>query len=79
MKRFKSYLKNTFDIIEIIEEKTFPPTTIILTGDVNSLYPSIDLTDGLVAIREALTKFAYLPSDQINFIIDLPLGMGADE
>ena len=71
MKRFKSYLKNTFDIIEIIEEKTFPPTTIILTGDVNSLYPSIDLTDGLVAIREALTKFAYLPSDQINFIIDL--------
>ena len=71
MKRFSSYLKNPFDIIEILETQSFPQDTVILTGDVNSLYPSIDIADGIVAIQNALRIFTSVPSNSIDFISEL--------
>jgi len=71
MTRFHSYLKNTFDIIEILESQSFPQETVILTGDVNSLYPSIDIKDGLNAIAAALKLFTSLSTEAIDFVSDL--------
>ena len=71
MKKFNSYLKNSFDIIEIIEERSFPPDSVILTGDVNNLYPSINIADGLSAVKAALQLFSSYPSSLINLILDL--------
>ena len=55
MKKFDSYLKNSFDTIEILEMQSFPQDTVVLTGDVQSLYPSIDIIHGLDSIRRALS------------------------
>lgn len=71
MKKFNSYLKNSFDIIEILEMQSFPQDTVILTGDVQSLYPSIDITDGLDSIRRALELFTPLDGTYIGYISEL--------
>jgi len=71
MIRFHSYLKNTFDVIEILESQAFPQDTVILTGDVNSLYPSINIKDGLNAVNTALRLFTDFSPDVIAFVSDL--------
>ena len=55
----------------ILETHSFPQDTVILTGDVNSLYPSIDIADGILAIQNALRIFTSIPSNSIDFISEL--------
>jgi hypothetical protein len=71
MKTSKSYLHNSFDIIQHLESTSYPPDTIILTGDVNSLYPSINIEDGIIQIRKALKKFTAYSSTEIEFFLAL--------
>ena len=82
MKKFNSYLKNSFDTIKILEMQSFPQDKVILTGDVQSLYPSIDITiDGLDSIRRAL-KLLFTPLQNENYISSLHIRttrVGADQ
>lgn len=71
MKRFKSYLKDSFELVHHLETTTYPTDAIIVTGDINSLYPSIDITDGLRKIRLALQLYSSYEVTDIDFLMDL--------
>ena len=64
------YVKNSFDFLMALEDCTVTPDCVILTCDVVSLYPSIDLIDGLVQLRRALI-LAKAQSKIIDLLVDL--------
>jgi hypothetical protein len=56
MKRALSYVKSSFHLICHLADKKFPATCVILTADVESLYPSIEIQRGLDALNYALIQ-----------------------
>ena len=69
-KKTALYVKNSFTFLADLRTKTFPSDSVILTADVESLYPSIPINDGLVQLREFL-DLSKIENPQINFIVDL--------
>jgi hypothetical protein len=69
-RRCSTFIKDSFDIITIIESTVFPANTVFMTADVTELYPSIDIEDGLAALRHRLLALR-LPLARVNFILDL--------
>ena len=71
MRKGKSYLKNSQDLIQILESTKYNQQDITLvSADVNELYPSIPIHDGLNALKFTISKENW-NEDQINFIYDL--------
>jgi hypothetical protein len=73
-----SYIKNSTQLIIELETCTLPHDCILLAADVESLYPSIDIQDGLLLLRRALTRYNTTLSDThkltqaiIEFILEL--------
>ena len=64
------YVKNSFTFLADLRIKTFPSDSVILTADVESLYPSIPINDGLVQLRDFL-ELSKIESSQTSFIVDL--------
>ena len=81
MKYFKSYIKNSIDLIISLQTlNTLSKDCCLLTADVENMYPSIDIDDGLKVLRKALFKYKndnknfknnFISNEEIKFIIDL--------
>ncbi len=58
VKSLRSYIKDSTQLIIELENRNFPQNCTLLGADVESLYPSIDITDGLCMLRRALERTA---------------------
>jgi len=70
MKSIKSFICNSGELICKLETMTFPAGCQLLEADVENLYPSINIDDGLYSLRLALTKHKGSEND-IEFVIVL--------
>jgi hypothetical protein len=80
MQQFKSYIKNSLHLILILEnlkitpglhESETPSNIYLLTADIESLYPSIEIEDGLTQLKKALYLHnEYLPTLTMDTNID---------
>jgi hypothetical protein len=70
MLRLDSYIMSSATIAKELNTTTFPINCALLSADVDSLYPSIDINRGLDAINEALIE-AKTPSTDREFTIFL--------
>jgi hypothetical protein len=69
----KSYLKNSFTLIQTLQNCKIPENALIFTADAKSMYTNIDTATGITAIRDFLHfNESFLPS---NFPIDLFLNI----
>lgn len=57
-------------LLDIKSLPTLPETAIILTADVRSLYPSIPIDAGIIAIKTIMQQYNYMPNYQ-NLILKL--------
>lgn len=55
--KHSSYLKDTFHFIDKVKQIIVPPTAILFTMDVESLYTNIDIREGIQAIKNIFLKF----------------------
>ena len=51
MKYAPSYLKNSRDLINIIESLNVPSDAILVSADITALYPSIPINDAIKAVE----------------------------
>jgi hypothetical protein len=58
MFRLNSYIINSAAVAKRLNTSEFPTNCALLSADVDSLYPSIDITRGLDAINQALLEYA---------------------
>ena len=70
MKSFPSFIKDSFSLLHLLNTTTYPSDSSIFTADVVSLYPSIDIKDGLRQLHSALT-IAHCSPPFITFIVSL--------
>ena len=56
LQQIPSYVKNSSQIVCELDDMQLPPNCVLLQADVQSMYPSIDTTDGLNALQRILTK-----------------------
>jgi hypothetical protein len=69
-RRARTYIRDSTELVGILEHTTFPSDCVILTADVVELYPSIVLQDGLAALRYALGRAGF-ENRFADFITDL--------
>jgi hypothetical protein len=62
----KSYLSDSQQLLLTLETTTFPDGVILLSADVESLYPSIDINDGL----EILNYQLHMNQTKLNFTLE---------
>ena len=67
--------KDTTQIINILENTTFPQDTILVTIDVKSLYTHIPQDEGTRACLRAIEKSNqnHLPPDILNYLFQIVL------
>lgn len=77
LKTLPSYLRNTDDLIVTLETElsNLPDGFILYTADIKDMYPSININDGLLLLKEALIHFNTTQNEDnkidIDFIVDL--------
>jgi hypothetical protein len=49
--KIPTYIKDSNSVIKLLEDQTLPPDFVFLAADVESLYPSIDIEEGLQALE----------------------------
>ena len=64
MFRLHSYILNSAGVAKHLNTAEFPANCALLSADVDSLYPSIDITRGLDAINQALLEHGAPPKDR---------------
>jgi hypothetical protein len=64
MLRLDSYIMNSASVAKHLHTMEFPNECALLSADVDSLYPSIDITRGLDAINQALLEYGTPPKDR---------------
>jgi hypothetical protein len=62
---------SSISVKNTLQNKSFPPNSVIYCADVKSLYPSIDISFGLKAVKEVLFRFTFFKHETINLILDL--------
>ena len=70
MRSYPSFIKDSFALLHILNTTTYSSSSIIFTADVVSLYPSIDINDGLKQLHKALA-LAIIPLPTIHLILSL--------
>ena len=55
--RHKSYIKDSYQFVEIIKNIVIPMNAILFSIDIDSLYTNIDTNAGLQAIKDILRKY----------------------
>ncbi|XP_047665625.1 uncharacterized protein LOC113646099 isoform X1 [Tachysurus fulvidraco] len=70
-----SYLKDAYDFIEKIRDKSFPGHAFLFTADIESLYTNIDTRLGLEAVRECFNRHPdpCRPDDLILQLLEINL------
>jgi hypothetical protein len=77
MKTVKSYLRNSTDLVLNLEQcRNLPKDFTLLTADIENMYPSIDIVDGIFMLKRALLKYNSKVRDKCkqvdtDFICDL--------
>ena len=67
-----SYLKDSRQLLLLLQDNiTQTNDSMLLSADVVSLYPSIDLQDAYIKIRTYLTENSTIPKKDIDIILDL--------
>ncbi|MEY4046784.1 MAG: hypothetical protein RL284_335, partial [Bacteroidota bacterium] len=70
MKNIKSFIKNSSELVCKLESIQFSPNCYLLEADVENLYPSIIIEDGLQSLRKALIYHQWTTTD-IEFVVEL--------
>ena len=65
-----SYTPNSQVLVKILEKRRFPKTCYLLEADVDNLYPSIPVVDGLIRLSSFLRMHG-TPSKEVSFLTDL--------
>lgn len=65
-----SYIKNSQSLIKILDKRHFPFECVLLEADVDNLYPSIPVEDGLLRLATFLHG-THLSTSRIGLIMDL--------
>ena len=65
-----SYIKNSQSLIKILDKRNFPFDCVLLEADVDNLYPSIPVEDGLLRLA-AFLRTTHLSASRIGLIMDL--------
>lgn len=66
-----NHLPDSLSLLQAIESERFPPDCILVTFDVESLYPSIPIQEGLLALRDMLlqcTVHSFSP-EEVDFLV----------
>ena len=77
LKTLPSYLRNTNDLILFLESQcpNLPNGYVLYTADIKDMYPSININDGLIQLKEAILEFNAKQNEQnkieCELIIDL--------
>jgi len=58
MRSIPSFVQDSRSLLQTIERRVFPSHVVLLAADVSSLYPSIPIDDGLLALQETLRRQA---------------------
>lgn len=66
MHSFSQILNSPVDLLRHLNITSFPPNCVFLTADVTSLYPSIDLIDGLEKIGLAIDMYNANYDDNVD-------------
>ncbi|XP_059072357.1 uncharacterized protein LOC131873564, partial [Cryptomeria japonica] len=64
----QSHLPDSLSLLRDLDRKPFPPGCILFTFDVESLYPSIPTTDGLIALREMVTEYFQVQNFNLGLV-----------
>ncbi len=60
----KSYVKNSFEIIEDLKRITLPDNALVFSADATSMYTNIDTETGIQAVRDFLNyNSEHIPED----------------
>ena len=70
MKNIKSFINNSNELVCKLESVKFSPNCHLLEADVENLYPSIEIEDGLESLRKALFHHRWKIAD-IEFVVEL--------
>ena len=65
-----NYVRQSKDVIVEMETKFFPEDCVFIQADVESMYPSIDITNGLQALQKTLEE-RRTPHDKTTAILQL--------
>ena len=65
-----SYVRQSKDVVVEMDTKTFPKDCVFIQADVESMYPSIDITNGLQALQKTLED-KRTPRDKTTAILKL--------
>lgn len=70
-----SYLKDTYDFIEKIKDKSFSKHAFVFTVDIESFYTNIDTDLGLDAVGKLFCRFTdnLRPDDEILQLLNINL------
>ena len=73
LKRIPTYLSNSAQLVTLIEQLKPPKEFIFLEADVDNLYPSININDGVQALFTFLHSVSDFPKSRIVFLLKLTL------
>ena len=72
--RHPSYVKDTWDLLDKLQDIEVPSNAILVTADVQSLYTNIQPNKGLEALRKMYDKYdVCMPFEEINRLLELSL------
>ena len=69
MLQIPSYIMNSAALAKQLEHTTFPADCALLAADVESLYPSIDITRGLDALNDTLHSTGMPPANRQRIVL----------
>ncbi len=72
-----SYLKNTYDFVQVVRDKVVQEDHIIVTGDVSSLYTNMNINRTVACVKQALASsrkdYPKRPDQEIIELLELTL------
>lgn len=70
-----SYLKDTYDFVFKIRNRSIPPNSLLVTGDVTALYTNMNIDRSIQVVREAFLRHpdSTRPDDEIIELLDICL------
>ena len=71
LKHIPTYLSNRAQLVALIDQLKPPADIIFLEADVDNLYPSIDINDGIQALLTFLQNVTDFPKSRIVFLLKL--------
>ena len=70
LKRIKSYITNSAQLVAMLDKLNLPEHFQFIEADVDNLYPSINIEEGLQALKSFLTT-AGMHHTQVSFLVKL--------